>query len=183
MRDLVKYSVSLILLILSVILFFNHNLGEPDLLSNQEIENNYATYVGIDNSDVEHIFGKIDKIPASKIHPVIILTTSACYLCLNNVSEFSDLLKNDSTFADPVLVFLDENDRDVDKFIKLTELDIPYKNISASKFNVHFNNEKQNLIFVDKLEKLIFYNFPIPNAIMLPESKVRIIEQAKEIWK
>lgn len=171
------------LLFFSAILFYNYNFGEPDLSADQGKEISYATHVNIDDSDFKHIFGEIENTPNNKIHPVIILTTEACYLCLNNVLEFSDLLKSDSTFADPIIVFLKENDREVEKFIKLTELDIPYKIVSTSTFNDYFNNEKQNLIFVDKLKKMVFYNFPIPNAIMLPESKIRIIEQAKETWK
>ncbi|WP_390299990.1 hypothetical protein [Gracilimonas halophila] len=183
MKEFIKYSLSTILLVLSVVLFYNYNFGEPDLSADQQIGMSYATHVNIDDSDFEHIFWEIDKVSANKIYPVIILTTAACYLCLNNVVEFSELLKNDTTFAEPILVFFEENDIEVNKFIRLTELDIPYKNLTNSNLNGHFTNEKQNLIFVDKRDNLIFYNFPIPNSIMLPERKIRIIQQAREAWR
>ncbi|MDR9417751.1 hypothetical protein [Gracilimonas sp.] len=183
MSDRIKYSVSTILLILSVIIYFSYNFKGTNIPSDQDSGNNFTTSISIVNSDIEKLFEKIDPDSSGKINPVIILTIEACYLCLNNVTEFSDLLRKDSTFTDPILLFIDENDNEVNKFIRLTELNIPYKNLPSSKINNLFSNLEQNLIFVDKFEKLVFYNFPIPNSIMLPESKLRIIEQAKETWK
>lgn len=181
MREIIKYSVSAILLILSAVLLINHNFGKPEPSSIQGIDSRYSTNVNIEHYNLEYIFRETGKASFRKIHPVIILTTEACYLCLNNVAEFSDLLKNDSSFAELILLFVDEDDTEIDKFIRLTELDIPFATIS--KIDDHIINEKQNLIFIDKPKKQIFYNYPIPNAIMLPENKVQIINQAKSIWQ
>lgn len=117
-----------------------------------------------------------------KILSFIVLTTDACPSCLNNVSEYAQLIKQNEYFFEPVLIFVDEEKPLVERFVQTRGLDIPLKLLSSDVADPIFSEAKQNLIFVDRESNKAIYNFVIPNAVTSIEHKSSTIEESISKW-
>lgn len=100
----------------------------------------------------------------SLITVVAILNTRVCPSCVTNTLEFISEAKKRNEFADShKIIFIDEEEEQVDRFIKVTRLNHPVKNVKSKDIDLFFQNKSKVFVFLNSNSE-VFYYFPIPVA-------------------
>ncbi len=116
----------------------------------------------------------------SKITPLVILSTKDCFFCINNISEFNDLIKKQEEFDRLIAVFVDEESQEVKNFVEVTELDISFRVANSENLHPIFKSTEKRIIFIDKVtQKVIFYH-NIPNSLTSLEHKQELIKDVTQ---
>jgi hypothetical protein len=116
------------------------------------------------------------------ILPIMLLTTKACTPCINNVTDYAQLLKVDPLFFDLTLIFADEEKSAAERFVVTSNLDISFEVIDTREAGYFFRNSNQNLIFVDMETKTVFYNIAVPNGETPLPYKEEELKNISGIW-
>lgn len=100
----------------------------------------------------------------SLITVVAILNTKICPSCVTNTVEFISEAKKRNEFADSHnIIFIDEEEEQVDRFIEVTRLNHPVKKVKSKDIDLFFQNKSKVFIFLNSNSE-VFHYFPIPVA-------------------
>ncbi|TVQ03170.1 MAG: hypothetical protein EA359_10315 [Balneolaceae bacterium] len=186
MNNLMKYiaSITLIFAGISILVLFNQKSGQSDHF----ISDSHAT-TGIINVSVdlqpfdERISLLSEDSDARKILPIMVLKPTACPPCINNVVEYSGLLRDDDRFLDLTLLFVDEHPDHVKRFLLTGDIHIPFEISDSENVDNFFSDLRQNLIFIDIEKQTAFSNLHIPNITTSFSYKQDQLNDVSMIWK
>jgi hypothetical protein len=119
----------------------------------------------------------------TNILPFFALNVKVCPPCVNNVVEYAEMLKESDLFFEPILVFADEEDSVVERFMATTGLDMPFEILQSEGGNSPFQESVQNLLFVDIHEHSVFYSVEIPNVTTPLTYKKEELHEVSMKWK
>ncbi|NBC02318.1 MAG: hypothetical protein GVY20_01295 [Bacteroidetes bacterium] len=125
----VKYLISAVLIILGVMMLVQHQPGE-NAEPSVELPDPAPLSVPVDLQFLGDRVEELDMKEESnepKILPLMVVTTKVCPPCVNNMDDYANLLKNDPLFFEPTLLFVDEDERQVERFLLTSAIDIPFE--------------------------------------------------------
>lgn len=100
----------------------------------------------------------------SLITIVAILNTKVCPSCVTNTVEFISEAKKRNEFSDShKIIFIDEEEEQVDRFIEVTRLKHPVKKVKSNDIDLFFQNKSKVFVFLNSNSEVLHY-FPIPVA-------------------
>lgn len=184
MSNSVKYIASLFLLTGAIGLYVFK--GWSDGSDGFDIPNDPAQSFMIEESfDFEDLLSGIEELQTTDqaVIPVMILSPTACVPCINNVADYRDLVNKDDFFHELTLVFINEDDSAVNRFIMTTSLSVPYLNVAYRKVDDHPFEPLQHLAFYDARNQSVLYIEPVPNVVTTLESKVQLLSDVMRIAK
>lgn len=178
MNSLMKYILSLLLIVGAVHMLFS--VDETDDLD--EFEMSYVGKIQVPftlvDAHTRREFWENDKIT-----PLILLNTRVCTPCLNNVADYAEIFSKDEKYGIPLLVFLDEDENQINRFVVTTGLDLKTLRLNSRHVAPFFKETiEQNLLFWDREREILFYNEPIPNATTTLVSKEQLVEYVYREW-
>ncbi len=174
-----KYILSIVLLIASGIMIFMPTSlkisAHKKRINNNDIptQNNLSTFLETLDFDVKN--------NTAKILPVIFLNTGDCFICINNVFEFDTLIEKDTDYGRLVAVFIDEEEKQVQRFLNVLELNVFFRIMESEKIDPFFVTEEKIIIFIDRNTRQLLYSHKIPNAISSMEHKREMLLDVKNI--
>jgi hypothetical protein len=182
MSNSVKYIASLFLLTGAIGLYVFK--GWSNGSDGSEIPDDPAQSFMIEESfDFEDLLSGINELQTSDstIIPVMILSPTACVPCINNVADYRDLVNKEDFFHELTLVFINEDDTAVNRFIMTTSLSVPYLNVKYQKDDDHPFEPLQHLVFYDTRNQSILYTESVPNVVTTLESKEQLLADVMRI--
>lgn len=117
------------------------------------------------------------------IQPLILLEPTACLSCLNNLSDYRELLQERPGFNDIVLLFMNHEKNTIERFMLTTNLSLSYAIVDSARIPLSLRTGTvQNLLFWNTENERVFYNEPIPNVTTSLESKKNLITLVDSLW-
>ncbi len=182
----IKYYKTVLVVLAIVVSVLVYGLFDKQ---NLDIDQEEASPVGwvtipFDLSQIEEkINYAISENGQGKILPIMILKTSSCPPCINNVIDYFHLISEDETFLDMVLLFTNDSEKNVERFLTTREIDIPFVILDAMEIDESLSNLPQNLIFVDHNREQAFFNLEIPNSITSISYKSSRLSDIIKVWR
>lgn len=133
--------------------------------------------------DFEKLLLGIEELHATDkaIIPVMILSPTACVPCINNVADYRDLVNKEDFFHELTLVFINEDDTAVNRFVMTTSLSVPYLNVKYQKGDDQPLEPLQHLVFYDVHKQSLLNIEPVPNYVTTLESKEQLLSDVVRI--
>jgi hypothetical protein len=184
MSNSVKYIASLFLLTGAIGLYVFK--GWSNGSDGSEIPDDPAQSFMIEESfDFEDLLSGINELQTSDstIIPVMILSPTACVPCINNVADYRDIIAQHEGFSDLTLLFVNEDDTAVNRFIVTTSLAIPHLSVTYQSQDNQITEPLQHLAFYDASNKRLLYTVPVPNYVTHIESKEQMLSDVINIAK
>lgn len=179
-----KLVLLVVVIALSVLAYDLINTQEVDVDPENDISFADPIIVPVDLDRLEQkITFSSSEINEGKILPIVSLSTNSCPPCVNNIIDFYHLTADHDTFLDIVLVFSNEDEESVERFLKIRSIDIPYMIMNSSEKVEFFSDLPQDLIFIDYKHQQAFLNFEIPNINTSLEFKTSILKDGIELWR
>jgi hypothetical protein len=182
MSNSVKYIASLILLTGAFVLYvfkgWSDGYGGSDILDEPT-----QSFVIEESFDFEDLLSGIEELQTTDqaVIPVMILSPTACVPCINNVADYRDLVNKEDFFHELTLVFINEDDSAVNRFVITTSLSVPYLNVNYQKDDDQPLETLQHLAFYDARNQNLLYIEPVPNVVTTLESKVQLLSDVMRI--
>lgn len=162
-----KYILGAFLLLLSIYFILNSNLtsGEQKLINSE-----YTTAPAVpgfsESIDLSHFQNYIDTIDSDKqILSFAILSTNVCPTCITNLIELDEIISsNEEVISRPILIFIDEEEKKVDRLVNVTDLNLDYLIVPSENTDPFFNSKSQYLVFIDRNTQKLIYEIVIPSS-------------------
>jgi len=179
-----KEKITIVLLIIIGILinyfsfFSNKNLDSLDIFKNYQLDSNFW-------SNIKKI-KIIDTIPKYKhnIKVLIIMQSSACSPCINEVVEYCAIIKS-KWKINPEIIITNSNMENSVRFIKILnkELNFSWYDIKYLK-KYKFYKDGNFIIFINKKLDMVFYLRVLPNSIISSlRNKEKVLRKALALNK
>lgn len=187
MSNSVKYIASLFLLIGAIGLYVFKGWSDgSDGSDGSDIPDDPAQSFMIEESfDFEDLLSGIEELQTTDqaVIPVMILSPTACVPCINNVADYRDIIEQHEGFSDLTLLFINEDETAVNRFIVTTSLAIPHLSVTYQSQNNQITEPLQHLAFYDASNKRLIYIEPVPNYVTHLESKEQMLSDVINIAK
>jgi len=184
MGNKVKYIISFVFISAGLFLMTYHSIYKSNKIEvNEDFKDLYHKV------DITVLNDKIDPEYLNKntgnkqILPLLVLKTKTCALCINNVAEYIELFKENNTLINPISIFLDEKEQEVERFLFTRDLDLPHVVLTSKEVEPLFYDLKQSLIFIDVKSEVAFYKIDISNVPTMKLYKEQQIANAVNMHK
>lgn len=128
------------------------------VLTNDFLVNSFP--VKIDTKSLDLNVNRHDSL----ITIIAILNTDVCPSCITNTLELLSEAEARSNFSnDNKIIFIDESEKDIERFIQVTNLDYPVLGINSKNIDPFFYNKSKYFVFINSTSDVI-HSFPIPVA-------------------
>lgn len=190
MNNYIKYALSFVLVsagILILIFYSDKEKSFPVSNSDEEIENSDMNSETIKVSiDIRKFDDRITTLTKEnqgqeKIIPFIFITSKTCPPCSDNIVEYSELLNDHNLYFQPTLVFVDEESFNVDRFLYVNDLQIPYVTLD-SEYAEQLYVYAEKIVFIDLNEEDVFFTLEIPTVTVSMSSKKQKLNDIAMTW-
>jgi hypothetical protein len=182
----IKYLISALLIIAGALILFLSNYNKQSEASVELPDPIIPLSVSVDLKFLDYRLEELSTSQyanESKILPLMVVTTEICPPCVNNIDDYAELLTDHPRFFEPTLVFVDEEEPRVERFLLASAIEIPFEVLVKEETEPLFIESKQHIVFVNLDRQTVFHKANIPNVTTSLDYKNELLDDVSTMWK